>query len=86
MTVKLTEMFCGVFVAPESVTEITPVCVPVVSPVWFTLIVTVPALVPVADVAPLTLSQAIFEEAVQLRVPVPVLVIATDWVAGTVLF
>ena len=83
---KLTGMFCGVFVAPEAVIEITPVCVPVVSPVWFTLIVSVPALVPVADVALLTFSQAMFEEAVQVRVPVPAFVIATDWPAGTAPF
>ena len=72
--------------APEAVIEITPVCVPVISPVWFTLTVSVPALVPVADVALLTFSQAIFEEAVQARVPVPAFAIVTDWLAGTAPF
>ena len=83
---KLTEMFCGVFVAPEAVTKITPVCVPVISPVWFTLTVSVFALVPVADVALLTFSQAIFEEAVQARVPVPAFAIVTDWLVGAAPF
>lgn len=86
VTVKLTGMSCGVFVAPEAAIEIVPACVPGVSPAGFTLTVTVPALVPVADVAPLTLSHAIFEEAVQLRVPVPAFVIVTDWLAGAVPF
>ena len=83
---KLTEMFCGVFVAPEAVTKITPVCVPAASPAWLTLTVSVPALVPVTDAALLTFSQAMFEEAVQVRVPVPAFVIATDWLAGTAPF
>lgn len=72
--------------APEAVIEIMPVCVPVVSPIWFTFIVSVPALVPVADVALLTFSQAMFEDAVQERVPVPTFAIVTDWLVGAAPF
>ena len=45
-----------------------------------------PVLVPETEAAPLTLNQAIFEEADQVSVPVPALVIATDWLAGAAPF
>ena len=43
-------------------------------------------LVPDVETAPFTFSQAIFEEAVQVRVPVPAFVIVTDWLAGAAAF
>lgn len=43
-------------------------------------------LVPEVEGAPLTFSQAIFEAAVQARVPVPTFVIVTDWLAGAAAF
>lgn len=39
-------------------------------------------LVPDVEAAPLTFSQAMFEDAVQVRVPVPAFAIVTDWLAG----
>lgn len=45
-----------------------------------------PVSVPDVAAAPLTFSQAMFEDAVQARVPVPALVIVTDWLAGAVPF
>ena len=45
-----------------------------------------PALVPDVEAAPLTFSQAMFEDAVQARVPVPAFAIVTDWLAGAAPF
>lgn len=46
----------------------------------------VPVLVPEAEAAPFTFSHAIFDEADQVRVPVPALLIVTDWLVGAVPF
>lgn len=43
-------------------------------------------LVPDVEAAPLTFNQVIFEEADQVRVPVPVFVIVTDWLIGATPF
>jgi hypothetical protein len=84
--VKVTEMVCGELVAPDATTVITPLCGPAVSPLGLTLTAMVPALLPEADAAPLIFNQGIFEDADQVSVPVPTLLIATDWLAGVTPF
>ena len=46
----------------------------------------VPVFVPEAEAAPFTFIQDMLEVAVQVRVPVPALVIVTDWLAGAAPF
>ncbi|MEO5954695.1 MAG: hypothetical protein ABIR36_03245 [Nitrospiraceae bacterium] len=57
-----------------------------VNPIGLTLTVSEPVLAPAVDAVPLTFSQAIFDEAVQVSVPVPALVIVTDWLTGATPF
>ena len=84
--VKVTGIVCGELVAPDATTVITPLCAPAESPLGLTLKTMVPALLPEADAAPLIFNQAIFEDADQVSVPVPALLIATDWLAGATPF
>jgi hypothetical protein len=82
VTVKLTEIVCGVFVAPDAVTVIRPLgCTPGESPVGDTVTARVPVFVPEAEAAPLIFNQGILETAVQVRVPVPAFVIVTGRLA-----
>src|SRR5215467_15199146 len=59
-----------------------PLYVPTARPLTFAPTVNVPLFVPDAAEAPFRLSQAAVDAAVQLRVPVPVLVMVTDWLVG----
>src|SRR5262245_52189029 len=56
--------------------------VPTASPLIFAPTVNEPLFVPDAAEPPFRLSQAAVDVAVQLRVPVPVLVMVTDWLLG----
>jgi hypothetical protein len=68
--------------APAAVIPMLPLYVPTESPLLFAPTVKVPLFVPDREDPPFMLSQAAVDVAVQLRVPVPVLVIVTDWLAG----
>lgn len=71
---RLTATVCGVLVAPEAVIVMVPEYEPAASPEVFIEAVNVPDPVPDAG---LNVSQAAVSLAVQLKVPVPELVIAT---------
>lgn len=74
VTVKLTVTVCGVLVAPVAVMVMVPEYEPAVNPEVLTEAVSVPEPVPAAG---LTVSQAALSAAVQLKVPVPELVMTT---------
>ena len=74
LMVKLTEMVCGVLVAPDAAIVIVPEYEPAASPEVFIEAVSAPDPVPDAG---LRVSQAALSTAVQLKVPVPELVIVT---------
>ena len=59
-----------------------PLYVPTASPLLFAPTVNEPAFVPETADPPFTLSQAAVDVAAQLRVPLPVFVIVTDWLVG----
>ena len=84
--VRVTGIVCGELVAPGATTVITPLCAPAESPLGLTLKTMVPALLPEADAAPLIFNQATFEDADQVSVPDPALLITTDWLAGATPF
>lgn len=74
MTSKLTLTVCGELVAPVPTMVISPVCVPTERPSGFTRTLTEPRLVPEAEEALFNVSQALLDDAVQVSVPGPVLV------------
>lgn len=74
VTSKLTVTVCGEFVAPVPTMVIRPLCVPTERPAGFTRTLTEPRLVPEAEEAVFTVSQALLDDAVQVNVPGPVLV------------
>lgn len=74
LTVRLTATVCGVLVAPEAAMVMVPEYEPAESPEVFIVAVSVPEPVPDAG---LRVSQAALSLAVQLKVPVPELVIVT---------
>jgi hypothetical protein len=82
VTSKLTMTICGELAAPVPTMVIRPLCVPTERPVGFTRTLTEPRLVPEADVVLFNVSQALFEDAVQVSVPGPVLVMVRGWAAG----
>lgn len=74
VTSKLTVTVCGELVAPVPTMVIRPLCVPTERPAGFTRTLTEPRLVPEAEEALFNVSQALLDDAVQVRVPGPVLV------------
>ncbi len=74
VTSKLTVTVCGELAAPVPTMVIRPLCVPTERPAGFTRTLTEPRLVPEAEEALFNVSQALFEDAVQVSVPGPVLV------------
>lgn len=82
VTSKLTLTVCGELAAPVPMIVIRPVCVPTERPAGLTRTLTDPRLVPEAEVVLFNVSQALFEDAVQVSVPGPVLAIVRDWAAG----
>ena len=84
--VKVTGIVCGELVAPDATTVMTPLCTPTESALGLALTTMVPALLPEADAAWLICNQAIFEDADQVSVPIPALLIAIDWSAGATPF
>ena len=83
---SVTEMACGVLVAPGAVIITAPVWVPIESPLILAPTENDPLLLPDAAVLPFIVNQGIEEVAVQLSVPEPLLVTVTVWLDGLVLF
>ena len=78
----VTPMTWGVLVAPVAEIATLPLYVPTESPLVFAPTVNEPLFVPDTADPPFILSQGAVDVAVQLRVPVPLFVIVTDWFAG----
>jgi len=74
VTSKLTVTVCGELVAPVPTMVIRPLCVPTERPAGFTRTLTEPRLVPEVEEVLFNVSQALLDDAVQVRVPGPVLV------------
>jgi len=74
VTSKLTLTVCGELVAPVPTMVIRPLCVPTERPAGFTRTLTEPRLVPEVEEVLFNVSQALLDDAVQVRVPGPVLV------------
>jgi hypothetical protein len=78
VTSKLTLTVCGELAEPVPTMVIRPVCVPTERLAGFTRTLTEPRLVPDADVVLFNVSQALFEDAVQVSTPGPVFVMVSD--------
>ena len=78
VTSKLTLTVCGELAEPVPTMVIRPVCVPTERPAGFTRTLTEPRLVPDADVVLFNVSQALFEDAVQVSTPGPVFAMVSD--------